>query len=134
MTCYKEEIFGPVLVCLKASTLDDAIHLLNSNQYGNGSAIYTSSGSNALRFQQEVEAGQIGINVPIPVPLPMVSFTGNKKSIAGGGSNTFLWQARRYVLYPTKGCHFHLEIWQWAKWASERKYADDVIKLELLGF
>lgn len=89
MTCYKEEIFGPVLVCVESPTLDDAITLLNSNEYGNGCAIYTQSGANALRFQQAVEAGQVGINVPIPVPLPMFSFTGNKKSVAGGGANTF---------------------------------------------
>ncbi|KAJ6100350.1 Methylmalonate-semialdehyde dehydrogenase [Penicillium canescens] len=89
MACYKEEIFGPVLVCLKTNTLDEAIDLLNSNEYGNGCAIYTLSGSTALKFQQEVEVGQVGINVPIPVPLPMFSFTGNKKSIAGGGANTF---------------------------------------------
>lgn len=89
MTCYKEEIFGPVLVCLKAETLSDAISVVNANQYGNGCAVYTLSGANALKFQQDVEAGQVGINVPIPVPLPMFSFTGNKKSIAGGGANTF---------------------------------------------
>lgn len=89
MKCYKEEIFGPVLVCLNVSTLDDAINLINANEYGNGVAIFTSSGATATRFQKEVEAGQVGINVPIPVPLPMFSFTGNKKSIAGGGANTF---------------------------------------------
>lgn len=89
MTCYKEEIFGPVLVCLKANALEDAISLLNSNEYGNGCAIYTRSGANAMTFQQSVDAGQVGINVPIPVPLPMFSFTGNKKSVAGGGANTF---------------------------------------------
>ncbi|BDD61216.1 hypothetical protein MAP00_006282 [Monascus purpureus] len=89
MTCYKEEIFGPVLVCLNVDTLDDAINLINSNEYGNGAAIFTRSGSTASRFQKDLEAGQLGINVPIPVPLPMFSFTGNKKSIAGGGANTF---------------------------------------------
>ncbi|KAL1964336.1 hypothetical protein VTN77DRAFT_7021 [Rasamsonia byssochlamydoides] len=89
MTCYKEEIFGPVLVCLNVPTLDDAIALINKNPYGNGAAIFTRSGSSALRFQKDIEAGQVGINVPIPVPLPMFSFTGNKKSVAGGGANTF---------------------------------------------
>ncbi|KAJ4345583.1 aldehyde dehydrogenase (NADP(+)) ald6 [Didymosphaeria variabile] len=89
MKCYKEEIFGPVLVCLNVETIDEAIELINANEYGNGTAIFTRSGSTATRFQKEVEAGQIGINVPIPVPLPMFSFTGNKKSIAGGGANTF---------------------------------------------
>nr|POF25990.1 putative methylmalonate-semialdehyde dehydrogenase [acylating], mitochondrial [Quercus suber] len=89
MTCYKEEIFGPVLVCLNVDTLDDAIDLINDNEYGNGVVIFTNSGSTATRFQKEVEAGQVGINVPIPVPLPMFSFTGNKKSIGGGGVSTF---------------------------------------------
>lgn len=89
MTCYKEEIFGPVLVCLNVPTLEDAIDLINDNEYGNGTAIFTSSGATAGKFQKNIEAGQVGINVPIPVPLPMFSFTGNKKSIAGGGANTF---------------------------------------------
>lgn len=89
MKCYKEEIFGPVLVCLSVPTLDDAISLINENEYGNGAAIFTNSGPTAEKFRKNIEAGQLGINVPIPVPLPMFSFTGNKKSIAGGGANTF---------------------------------------------
>ncbi|CAL5874556.1 uncharacterized protein PFLUO_LOCUS8852 [Penicillium psychrofluorescens] len=89
MKCYREEIFGPVLVCVNTPTLDDAINLINANEYGNGAAIFTRSGPTASRFQKDIEAGQLGINVPIPVPLPMFSFTGNKKSIAGGGANTF---------------------------------------------
>jgi len=89
MTCYKEEIFGPVLVCLNVDTLDEAIDLINANEYGNGVAIFTTSGPIAAKFQKNIEAGQVGINVPIPVPLPMFSFTGNKKSIAGGGTSTF---------------------------------------------
>jgi malonate-semialdehyde dehydrogenase (acetylating)/methylmalonate-semialdehyde dehydrogenase len=89
MRCYTEEIFGPVLVCLNVQTLDEAISLINANEYGNGTAIFTRSGATAGRFQREIEAGQVGINVPIPVPLPMFSFTGNKKSVAGGGTNTF---------------------------------------------
>jgi len=93
MTCYKEEIFGPVLVCLNVSTLEDAIELINANEYGNGVAIFTNSGATAGRFQRDIEAGQVGINVPIPVPLPFTSFTGNKKSIAGGGGNYFYGKA-----------------------------------------
>ena len=89
MKCYTEEIFGPVLVCLNAPSLSSAISLINANEYGNGAAIFTRSGSAATSFQKEVEAGQVGINVPIPVPLPMFSFTGNKKSVAGGGASTF---------------------------------------------
>ena len=67
MKCYTEEIFGPVLVCLNVDTMDDAIELVNANEYGNGVAIFTRSGSSAARFQKEIEAGQVGINVPIPV-------------------------------------------------------------------
>ena len=84
MECYKEEIFGPVLVCLNAETLDDAIDLVNANPYGNGVAMFTNSGATARRFVKDIEAGQIGVNVPIPVPLPMWSFTGNKGSFLGG--------------------------------------------------
>lgn len=66
-----EEIFGPVLVIVKAKDLDHAIQIINSNRYGNGTAIFTQSGATARKFETSVEAGQIGINVPIPVPLPM---------------------------------------------------------------
>ncbi|KAI9755936.1 MAG: Methylthioribulose-1-phosphate dehydratase [Chaenotheca gracillima] len=89
MKCYTEEIFGPVLVCLNVPTLEDSIKLINDNPYGNGVAVFTSSGSAAGHFTKAIEAGQVGVNVPIPVPLPFTSFTGNKKSIAGGGANTF---------------------------------------------
>ncbi|BCS21942.1 CoA-acylating methylmalonate-semialdehyde dehydrogenase [Aspergillus puulaauensis] len=89
MECYREEIFGPVLVCLSVKTLEEAIQLVNANEYGNGVSVFTKSGVSAACFQKNIEAGQVGINVPIPVPLPMFSFTGNKKSVAGGGANTF---------------------------------------------
>ena len=80
---YTEEIFGPVLTILTADTLDDAIHVINSNKYGNGVALFTQSGAAARHFTSNIECGQVGINVPIPVPLPMFSFTGNKASIRG---------------------------------------------------
>jgi malonate-semialdehyde dehydrogenase (acetylating)/methylmalonate-semialdehyde dehydrogenase len=83
MECYKEEIFGPVLVCLKAATLDDAIKLVNNNPYGNGTAIFTQSGAAARKFQHEIDVGQVGINLPIPVPLPFFSFTGSRASFVG---------------------------------------------------
>jgi malonate-semialdehyde dehydrogenase (acetylating)/methylmalonate-semialdehyde dehydrogenase len=67
MTCYKEEIFGPVLVVVSKPDLQSAIDFINSNAWGNGAAIFTKSGSAARKFQFECEAGQIGINVPIPV-------------------------------------------------------------------
>ncbi|KXS15529.1 mitochondrial methylmalonate-semialdehyde dehydrogenase [Gonapodya prolifera JEL478] len=83
MACYKEEIFAPVLVILKADTLDQAIELINANPYGNGTAIFTTSGAIARKFQNEIDVGQVGINVPIPVPLPMFSFTGSRGSMWG---------------------------------------------------
>jgi malonate-semialdehyde dehydrogenase (acetylating)/methylmalonate-semialdehyde dehydrogenase len=63
MKCYREEIFGPVLVCLGAPSLDEAISLINANEYGNGTAIFTRSGATAAVFQKRIEAGQVGINV-----------------------------------------------------------------------
>eukprot|EP00168_Porphyra_purpurea_P004930 TRINITY_DN15964_c0_g1_i1.p2 TRINITY_DN15964_c0_g1~~TRINITY_DN15964_c0_g1_i1.p2 ORF type:complete len:185 (-),score=75.02 TRINITY_DN15964_c0_g1_i1:382-936(-) len=83
MDCYKEEIFGPVLVCLKADTLDDAIAITNNNPYGNGCAIFTTNGAAARKYQFEIDCGQVGINVPIPVPLPYFSFTGSRASFVG---------------------------------------------------
>ncbi|TFK36856.1 methylmalonate-semialdehyde dehydrogenase [Crucibulum laeve] len=83
MRCYQEEIFGPVLIVLRAETLDDAIDLINENRYGNGTAIFTQSGATARKFETEVNVGQIGINVPIPVPLPMFAWSGNKGSVLG---------------------------------------------------
>lgn len=83
MLCYREEIFGPVLCVVCVDSLDEAIQFVNNNRYGNGTAIFTSSGSSARRFTHEVDVGQVGINVPIPVPLPMFSFTGSRGSFLG---------------------------------------------------
>eukprot|EP00891_Asterochloris_glomerata_P002990 jgi/Astpho2/2990/Aster-03300 len=83
MECYEEEIFGPVLVCLEADTLDDAIRLVNGNPHGNGTALFTQSGAAARKFQNEIDVGMVGINVPIPVPLPFFSFTGWRGSFNG---------------------------------------------------
>jgi len=81
MKCYQEEIFGPVLCVMSADTLDDAVKIINSNQYGNGTAIFTTNGATARKFTQTIDVGQIGVNVPIPVPLPMFSFTGSRGSL-----------------------------------------------------
>jgi len=86
MECYREEIFGPVLVCLSVDTLDEAIALTNKNPYGNGCAIFTRSGAAARKYQHEIDCGQVGINVPIPVPLPFFSFTGSRASFVGGAN------------------------------------------------
>lgn len=83
MQCYKEEIFGPVLVCLSVDTLDEAINVINNNPYGNGTAIFTNNGATARKFINEIDVGQVGVNVPIPVPLPMFSFTGTRGSFLG---------------------------------------------------
>jgi len=83
MRCYREEIFGPVLVCLEASSLKEAIEVINANRWANGSAIFTTSGASAREFQNRIHAGNVGINVPIPVPLPFFSFTGAKQSMLG---------------------------------------------------
>ncbi|UYV78025.1 ALDH6A1 [Cordylochernes scorpioides] len=83
MRCYKEEIFGPVLVGLEVDTLDDAIDLINTNPYGNGTAIFTTNGATAHTFTNKIDVGQVGVNVPIPVPLPMFSFTGSRASFLG---------------------------------------------------
>lgn len=83
MLCYKEEIFGPVLICLTVDTLDEAISIINSNMYGNGTAIFTTNGATARKFTHEVDCGQVGVNVPIPVPLSVFSFTGSRGSFHG---------------------------------------------------
>jgi len=83
MTIYKEEIFGPVLLCVRVKSLDEAIEFINQNPYGNGTSLFTSSGASARKFQHEIEVGQLGINIPIPVPLPFFSFTGWKNSFYG---------------------------------------------------
>ena len=83
MTIYRDEIFGPVLVVLRVKTFDEAIKLVNSNPYGNGTAIFTRSGGAARRFQNEIEVGMIGVNVPIPVPMAFFSFGGWKNSLFG---------------------------------------------------
>lgn len=83
MECYKEEIFGPVLLTMTADTLDDAVNIINSNPYGNGTAVFTTNGATARKFTEQIDVGQVGINVPIPVPLPMFSFTGSRGSFLG---------------------------------------------------
>jgi malonate-semialdehyde dehydrogenase (acetylating) / methylmalonate-semialdehyde dehydrogenase len=83
MDVYREEIFGPVLTVLHLDDVDRAIDLINANPYGNGTAIFTSSGEAARRFQRGVRVGMIGVNVPIPVPMAYYSFGGWKDSLFG---------------------------------------------------
>jgi malonate-semialdehyde dehydrogenase (acetylating) / methylmalonate-semialdehyde dehydrogenase len=83
MTIYTTEIFGPVMVIVGVNTLDEAIALINKNPFGNGTGIFTQSGAAARKFQNEIDVGQVGINVPIPVPVPFFSFTGSRGSKLG---------------------------------------------------
>jgi malonate-semialdehyde dehydrogenase (acetylating)/methylmalonate-semialdehyde dehydrogenase len=80
---YTDEIFGPVLSVVRASTYQEGLELINRNPYGNGTAIFTNDGGAARRFQHEVEVGMVGINVPIPVPVAYYSFGGWKASLFG---------------------------------------------------
>ncbi|UVS79183.1 CoA-acylating methylmalonate-semialdehyde dehydrogenase [Actinokineospora sp. UTMC 2448] len=83
MSVYTDEIFGPVLSVVRVDTYADALALVNANPYGNGTAIFTADGGAARRFQNEVEVGMVGVNVPIPVPVAYYSFGGWKDSLFG---------------------------------------------------
>ncbi len=83
MSVYTDEIFGPVLSVVRVPSYEAGLELINSNPYGNGTAIFTNDGGAARRFQYEVEVGMVGVNVPIPVPMSYYSFGGWKKSLFG---------------------------------------------------
>ena len=95
MSIYLEEIFGPVLSVIRVNCYDVALKLVNDHQYGNGTAIFTNDGGAARRFQNEVEVGMVGINVPIPVPMAYFSFGGWKNSLFGDSH-----------AHGTEGVHF----------------------------
>jgi malonate-semialdehyde dehydrogenase (acetylating)/methylmalonate-semialdehyde dehydrogenase len=99
MTIYKDEIFGPVLSVVRSEGFDQALELVNSNPYANGVAIFTNDGGAARRFQNEVQVGMVGINVPIPVPMAYYSFGGWKSSLFG---NTHV-HGREGVHFYTRG-------------------------------
>ena len=113
--CYTEEIFGPVMVVAEVDTLEEAIEFINANRYGNGTAIFTSNGSAARKFQTEVDVGQVGINVPIPVPLPFFSFTGSRGSIRG--DINFLGKAgvQFYTKWKTITANWEDDPHRWSK-------------------
>jgi malonate-semialdehyde dehydrogenase (acetylating)/methylmalonate-semialdehyde dehydrogenase len=96
MACYTDEIFGPVLSVVRASTYADAVRLVSENPYGNGTAIFTNDGGAARRFVFDVEAGMVGVNVPIPVPMAYYSFGGWKASLFGDTH-----------VHGTEGVHFY---------------------------
>jgi malonate-semialdehyde dehydrogenase (acetylating)/methylmalonate-semialdehyde dehydrogenase len=83
MTVYTDEIFGPVLSVVRVPSYDAAVELVNASPYGNGTALFTDDGGAARRFQQDVEVGMVGVNVPIPVPVASYSFGGWKDSLFG---------------------------------------------------
>jgi malonate-semialdehyde dehydrogenase (acetylating)/methylmalonate-semialdehyde dehydrogenase len=83
MTCYRDEIFGPVLGVVRVDSFDEGLALINANRYANGAAVFTRDGGAARRFQAEVEVGMVGVNVPIPVPVAYYSFGGWKDSLFG---------------------------------------------------
>ncbi len=102
MSIYQEEIFGPVLVMLQASSLDEALALVNQHQYGNGTALFTRDGYNAREYSLRVQAGMVGINVPIPVPIANHPFGGWKRSSFGDsnmhGSESINFYTRRKTI------------------------------------
>ncbi|GAA5153061.1 CoA-acylating methylmalonate-semialdehyde dehydrogenase [Pseudonocardia eucalypti] len=96
MAAYADEIFGPVLSVVRAETYADAMELVNGSPWGNGAAVFTSDGAAARRFEREVRAGMVGVNVPIPVPVAYHSFGGWKASLFGDSH-----------IYGTDGVHFY---------------------------
>lgn len=83
MKIYKEEIFGPVLGCVRAKDLKEAVDLINAHEYGNGVSLFTRDGNTAREFSRRVQVGMVGVNVPIPVPMAWHGFGGWKKSLFG---------------------------------------------------
>jgi malonate-semialdehyde dehydrogenase (acetylating)/methylmalonate-semialdehyde dehydrogenase len=99
MAIYREEIFGPVLSVVRAKTYDEAADLINTNEYGNGTAIFTRDGDAARAFADKIEVGMVGINVPLPVPVAYHSFGGWKKSLFGD-----------HAIYGPEGVHFYTRL------------------------
>jgi malonate-semialdehyde dehydrogenase (acetylating)/methylmalonate-semialdehyde dehydrogenase len=83
MRIYREEIFGPVLVCLRVASFDEAVRLINGHEYGNGTSLFTRDGNTAREFARRIQVGMVGINVPIPVPMAWHGFGGWKRSLFG---------------------------------------------------
>lgn len=102
MKVYDEEIFGPVLSVVRVETFEDAVKLINANQFANGVAIFTRDGKSAREFEFAIEVGMVGVNVPIPVPVGSFSFGGWKKSLFGDthmyGAEAFNFYTRRKVV------------------------------------
>jgi malonate-semialdehyde dehydrogenase (acetylating)/methylmalonate-semialdehyde dehydrogenase len=99
MSIYKEEIFGPVLSVVRSPSYDHAVKLINANEFGNGTAIFTRDGDAARSFADKIEIGMVGINVPIPVPVAYHSFGGWKRSLFGD-----------HAIYGPEGVHFYTRV------------------------
>ena len=116
MSIYDDEVFGPLLAIARVASLDEALELVNANPYGNGAAIFTRSGGAARRFQNDVTAGMVGINVPIPVPVGSFSFGGWKDSLFGDTH-----------IYGPEAFHFYTR----AKVVTSRWPSDEVVGVDL---
>jgi malonate-semialdehyde dehydrogenase (acetylating)/methylmalonate-semialdehyde dehydrogenase len=99
MSIYREEIFGPVLSVLRSPSYDHAVKLINTHEFGNGTAIFTRDGDAARSFADKIEVGMVGINVPIPVPVAYHSFGGWKRSLFGD-----------HAIYGPEGIHFYTRV------------------------
>lgn len=102
MTIYNEEIFGPVLSVVLVDTLEEAVEFVNANPNGNGTSIFTQDGGHARYFQNNIDVGQVGINIPIPVPVAWFSFTGSRASKLGdlgpnGRQSIYFWTQTKTV-------------------------------------
>lgn len=117
MTVYKEEIFGPVLCLVRAKSYQEAVDLINSHEYANGTAIFTNHGGTARKFMRDIKVGMVGINVPIPVPVATHSFGGWKRSLFGdvhmhGEEGIRFWTKLKTVTArwpegPATGANYH---------------------------
>lgn len=99
MSAYQEEIFGPVLSVVRVEEYAEAVSLINANQYGNGTAIFTRDGDAARDFSNKIQVGMVGVNVPIPVPVAYHSFGGWKRSIFGA-----------HGIYGPEAVHFYTRL------------------------
>lgn len=104
MSVYQNEVFGPVLVIVRVPQFEDALNLVNRNQYGNGTAIFTRDGFTAREYSQRVQAGMVGINIPIPVPVASHSFGGWKQSSFGDSNMHGLESLHFYTKRKTVTC------------------------------
>ncbi len=110
MSIYRDEIFGPVLCVVRVATMQEAMELIDSHEYGNGTCIFTRDGEAARYFSANIQVGMVGINVPLPVPVAYHSFGGWKRSLFGDlhayGPDGVRFYTRRKTItqrWPTSG-------------------------------